>query len=140
MVNFVPLITKFIMQKSIRLVSGLYLKLSLLTVPTAQVIRNGGQTEIHAKDIVLDDIVCLSLGNQIPADCIVAEGSVEVNEALLTGESVPVKKEVGDFLYAGSFISSGSCKARADKVGKNTYLNSLSAKAKKHPWGAFLCC
>ena len=107
-------------------------KLSLLTVPTAQVIRDGKQTEIHAKDIVLDDIVCLALGNQIPADCIVAEGAVEVNEALLTGESVPVKKETGDFLYAGSFISSGSCKARADKVGKNTYLNSLSAKAKKY--------
>lgn len=105
-------------------------KLSLLTVPTAQVIRNGGQTEIHAKDIVLDDIVCLSLGNQIPADCIVAEGSVEVNEALLTGESVPVKKEVGDFLYAGSFISSGSCKARADKVGKNTSLTPCLPKRK----------
>ncbi len=107
-------------------------KLSLLTVPTAQVIRNGQKTEIHAKDIVLDDIVCLTLGNQIPADCILAEGSVEVNESLLTGESVPVKKEIGDLLYAGSFISSGSCKARADKVGKNTYLNSLSAKAKKY--------
>ena len=107
-------------------------KLSLLTVPTAQVIRNGNKQEINAKDIVLDDVVCLSLGNQIPADCILAEGSVEVNEALLTGESVPVKKEIGDLLYAGSFISSGSCKARADKVGKYTYLNSLSAKAKKY--------
>ena len=107
-------------------------KLSLLTVPTARVIRGGRQAEVHAKDIVLDDIVVLTLGNQIPADCILAEGSVEVNEALLTGESVPVKKEAGDLLYAGSFISGGTCKARADKVGKNTYLNSLSAKAKKY--------
>ncbi len=107
-------------------------KLSLLTVPTTTVVRDGELTEIHAKDIVLDDILELSLGNQIPADCIVAEGTVEVNEALLTGESVPVKKEPGDMLYAGSFISSGSCRARADKVGKNTYLNSLSAKAKKY--------
>ena len=107
-------------------------KLSLLTAPTAKVIRNGATTEIPSKEIVLDDVVCLGLGDQVPADCILAEGYVEANESLLTGESVPVKKEAGDLLYAGSFISSGSCKARADKVGKNTYLNSLSAKAKKY--------
>ena len=107
-------------------------KLSLLTSPTAKVVRNGETVEIPSKDIVLDDVVCLGLGDQVPADCILAEGFVEVNESLLTGESVPVKKEAGDLLYAGSFISSGSCKVRADKVGKNTYLNSLSAKAKKY--------
>ena len=107
-------------------------KLSILNTPTAKVVRGGAVTEIAAKDIVLDDIVVLSLGNQIPADCIVAEGSVEVNESLLTGESVPVKKEAGDLLFAGSFITAGNCKARADKVGKYTYLNSLSAKAKKY--------
>ena len=107
-------------------------KLSLLTTPTARVIRDGEKQEIPAKEIVLDDIVDLSLGNQIPAVCILAEGSVEVNEALLTGESVPVKKEKGDKLFAGSFISSGNCRARADRVGKSTYLNSLSAKAKKY--------
>lgn len=107
-------------------------KLSLLTTPTAVVIRDGEKQEIQSKDIVLDDIIVLSLGNQIPADCILAEGSIEVNESLLTGESVPVKKEPGDLLYAGSFISSGTCKARAEKVGKNTYLNSLSSKAKKY--------
>ena len=107
-------------------------KLSLLNTPTARVMRDGEQTEIPAKDIVLDDMIVLTLGNQIPADCILAEGSVEVNESLLTGESVPVKKEAGDHLFAGSFVTSGNCKARADKVGKNTYLNSLSAKAKKY--------
>ncbi|HIY45999.1 MAG TPA: HAD-IC family P-type ATPase [Candidatus Borkfalkia excrementipullorum] len=107
-------------------------KLSLLTVPTSKVVRNGAVAEVKSKEIVLDDIVVLSLGNQIPADCIVLDGVVEVNESLLTGESVPVKKEPGDLLYAGSFISSGTCKARADKVGKATYLNSLSAKAKKY--------
>lgn len=107
-------------------------KLSLLTAPTAKVVRNGETADIPSKDIVLDDVICLSLGDQVPADCILAEGFAEVNESLLTGESVPVKKEEGDLLYAGSFISSGSCKVRADKVGKNTYLNSLSAKAKKY--------
>ena len=107
-------------------------KLSLLTVPSSKVLRDGTVQEVPSKEIVLDDIVVLSLGNQIPADCILAEGSVEVNESLLTGESVPVKKEPGDLLYAGSFISGGTCKARADKVGKSTYLNSLSSKAKKY--------
>ncbi len=107
-------------------------KLSLLTAPTAKVIRGGQIQDIPAKEVVLDDVICLSLGDQVPADCILAEGFVEVNESLLTGESVPVMKELGDTLYAGSFISSGSCKVRADKVGKNTYLNSLSAKAKKY--------
>lgn len=107
-------------------------KLSLLSAPTAKVIRDGAAVEIPAKDIVLDDVIVLSLGNQVPADCFLAEGFVEVNESLLTGESVPVKKETGDILYAGSFISSGTCKVRADKVGKNTYLNTLSAKAKKY--------
>ena len=89
-------------------------KLSLLTVPSSKVLRDGTVQEVPSKEIVLDDIVVLSLGNQIPADCILAEGSVEVNESLLTGESVPVKKEPGDLLYAGSFISGGTCKARAD--------------------------
>jgi len=107
-------------------------KLSLLSAPTAKVIRDGQIVEIPAKDIVLDDVVLLSLGNQVPADCILAEGFVEVNESLLTGESIPVKKEIGDILYAGSFISSGNCKVRAEKVGKATYLNTLSAKAKKY--------
>ena len=107
-------------------------KLSLLTVPTSKVVRNGEIAEVKSKELVLDDVVVLSLGNQIPADCIVLDGVVEVNESLLTGESVPVKKEPGDQLFAGSFISSGTCKARADKVGKATYLNSLSAKAKKY--------
>ena len=60
-------------------------KLSLLNVPTAKVLRDGEIAEIHAKDIVLDDIVLLSLGNQVPADCILADGSIEVNESLLTG-------------------------------------------------------
>jgi len=107
-------------------------RLSLMTSPTATVLREGILLEIPLQDIVLDDIVSLSIGKQIPTDCIVAEGSIEVNESLLTGESVPVKKQVGDVLYAGSFVSSGSCKARADRVGKDNYIETLTAKAKKY--------
>lgn len=107
-------------------------KLSLLNAPSAQVLRNQTMQHIAITNIVLDDIVFLNLGNQIPADCIICDGTVEVNESLLTGESIPIKKEVGDLLYAGSFISSGTCLAQVDKVGKETYLNSLSSKAKKY--------
>ena len=107
-------------------------RLSILTSPTCTVVREGKEQTIPARNIVTDDVVILTLGNQVPADCILAEGELEVNESLLTGESVPVKKQAGDTLYAGSFIAAGTGKVRADKVGSDTYLYSLSAKAKKY--------
>ncbi len=107
-------------------------KLAVLVSARTKVIRNGVKLDIPIRELVLDDVVCLEAGQQVPADCKLAEGIVEVNESLLTGESVPVKKQLGDMLYAGSFISSGSCRVRADKVGKATYLNKLTSKAKKY--------
>ncbi len=107
-------------------------KLSVLISATAKVMRGGIRTEIPVRDIVLDDIILLEAGQQIPADCVLLDGVVEVNESLLTGESVPVKKAVGETLYAGSYVASGACRVRADKVGKATYLNSLTSKAKKY--------
>ena len=107
-------------------------KLSVLISATAKVMRGGIRTEIPVREIVLDDIVLLEAGQQIPADCILLDGVVEVNESLLTGESVPVKKAPGETLYAGSYVASGACRVRADKVGKATYLNSLTSKAKKY--------
>lgn len=107
-------------------------KLSLISSKSAKVIRNGIESEISANEIVLDDIIHFSIGNQISTDSIIEEGSVEVNESLLTGESVAIKKSVGDPLYAGSFITSGSCYARANKVGKENYIEILSSKAKKY--------
>lgn len=107
-------------------------KLSVLISATTKVMRGGVKLEVPIREIVLDDVILLEAGQQVPADCILADGNVEVNESLLTGESVPVKKQIGDTLYAGSFISSGVCRVRADKVGKNTYLNSLTSKAKKY--------
>lgn len=107
-------------------------KLSILAANTIKVMRDGEVTEVPVTEIVLDDVIILELGNQVPADCILAEGSVEVNESLLTGESVPIKKSVGDTLFAGSFISSGNGKFRVEKVGKETYLEKLSSKAKKY--------
>ena len=107
-------------------------KLSVLISATAKVMRGGIRTEIPVRDIVLDDIILLEAGQQIPADCVLLDGIVEVNESLLTGESVPVKKAPGETLYAGSYVASGACRVRADKVGKATYLNSLTSKAKKY--------
>ena len=107
-------------------------KLALLASNTIKVVRDGETVEIDVKDVVLDDVLILELGNQVPADCILAEGSVEVNESLLTGESIAIKKTVGDILYAGSFISSGNGKFRVEKVGKETYLEKLTSKAKKY--------
>ena len=107
-------------------------KLAILASNTVKVVRDGEVVEISANEIVLDDVIMLETGNQVPADCILAEGSVEVNESLLTGESIAIKKSVGDILYAGSFISSGSGKFRVEKVGKDTYLEKLTAKAKKY--------
>ncbi len=107
-------------------------KLSILAGSTVKVIRDGETVEVSTKDIVLDDVILLELGNQVPVDCILAEGTVEANESLLTGESVAIKKQVGDVLYAGSFISSGNGKFRVEKVGKETYIEKLTSKAKKY--------
>ena len=107
-------------------------KLSLVAQKNVKAIRDGKEAEIAATDIVLDDILKLEIGNQIPTDCIVTDGVIEVNESLLTGESVPIKKQAGDPLFAGSFIVAGRCIARADKVGKDNYVEQLSAKAKKY--------
>ena len=107
-------------------------KLSILSSPTAKVIRNGKRKEIPVTEIVLDDILLLSAGQQIPADCIAVDGTAEVNESLLTGESVPIKKEDGDVLYAGSFVSSGHIAVRVDRIGDETYISQLTARAKKY--------
>lgn len=106
-------------------------KLKLLNDDKIKTRRNGEEVEVYSKDIVLDDVLLLYPGDQIPADCIILEeGIVEVNESLLTGESVPVKKNKGDSLFAGSFIVSGVAVAKADKIANNTYLSSIENKAK----------
>ncbi len=107
-------------------------KLSILSSPIAKVVRNGQKQEIPVTEIVLDDILILSAGQQVPADCIAVEGTAELNESLLTGESVPIKKEDGDQLYAGSFVASGQIAVRVDKIGDDTYISKLTARAKKY--------
>ncbi len=107
-------------------------KLSIVSAPMATVLRDGQEREISIDDVVLDDIVLYGLGKQICADSIVVSGSVEVNESMLTGESVAVVKKEGDVLYAGSFVTSGSCVAKTDKIGQYNYIEGLTAQAKKY--------
>lgn len=107
-------------------------KLSLLTAPVVKVVRDKVEESIPMEEVVIDDIVVLSTGKQIVADCIVVEGNIEVNESVLTGESLPIKKKVGDTLLAGSFVVSGHCHARVEKVGANNYIQQLALTAKKY--------
>ena len=105
-------------------------RLSVLNSPTALVIRDGQQAEIPAEELVLDDIVIFRAGNQICADAIVVDGEVAVNESLLTGETDEIFKKPGDTLMSGSFVVSGECCARLEKVGADSYISQLTLEAK----------
>lgn len=107
-------------------------KLKLVTAPNAKVIRDGEMLNIPTEELVLDDIMLLSTGNQIGADAIVKFGQIEVNESLLTGESLAVKKKIGDMVLAGSFVVSGSCTCQVERVGSLCYANALQQQAKKY--------
>ncbi|MDL2217218.1 HAD-IC family P-type ATPase [Christensenellaceae bacterium OttesenSCG-928-M15] len=106
-------------------------KLSFLNAPTARVVREGEEYTLKCEQIVLDDVILLSLGDQIPTDCIVLKGMVEVDESLLTGESKSVIHKEGDTLLSGSFIVAGNCRACVDKVGADSYATKLTLEAKK---------
>ena len=96
-------------------------RLSVITSSKAHVIRDGKRANIMLDQIVLDDVIVLERGDQVPSDCEVIEGSCSANESLLTGEADLVPKKAGDELYSGSFISSGSCVARVTAVGADNY-------------------
>ena len=106
-------------------------KLNMLNAPHTKTIRNGQEVSIDSVDLVKDDIVIFEAGNQIPADAIIIEGTVSVNESLLTGEADEVQKTTNDELMSGSFIVSGTCTARLDKVGRESYISQLTLEATK---------
>ncbi len=105
-------------------------KLSIMVSSQVTVMRDGVEKEIGINQIVLDDIIILKRGNQIPSDSILLEGNVSVNESLLTGESDLVSKKAGDMLFSGSFISSGECVAKVVHVGKDNYATKINNSAK----------
>ena len=106
-------------------------KLSIVSEPTAEVIRDGQQVTIATQEIAVDDIILYSAGKQVSCDSVILVGEVEVNESMLTGESDAVKKKRGDTLYSGSFVVSGNCTACVLNIGKDNYVEQLSARVKK---------
>ena len=107
-------------------------QLSILTVAKTKVIRNGKEEEININELVLDDVVLLSQGDQIPSDAYVIDGEVEVNEALLTGESDTILKVKDAKLLSGSYVVSGKCYAKIEKVGDDNFANQIINATKKH--------
>lgn len=105
-------------------------KMSLLNAPHADVIRNGSVKQISTEELVKDDVILLTAGKQICADAVVISGNIQVNESLLTGEADEVEKTVGSTLMSGSFVVSGECYARLEKVGNESYISKLSLEAK----------
>lgn len=107
-------------------------KLSILTASKSKVIRNGKEEEIEVGEIVLDDVILLAQGDQIPSDAYIIEGEIEVNESLLTGESDTILKEKDDKLLSGSYVVSGKCYAVVEKVGDDNFANQIVNATKKH--------
>lgn len=105
-------------------------KMNMLNAPHTVVIRDHVQARIPSEELVKDDVVLLSAGNQICADARVLEGSICVNEALLTGEADEIRKETGSTLLSGSYVVSGQCYAKLEHVGEASYISKLTAQAK----------
>ena len=105
-------------------------KLTILTASKVSVLRDGVLTEVSKDELVLDDVIHLSRGSQIPADCQLLEGECKVNESLLTGESDLIAKTEGDELLSGSFIAAGTCYAKITKVGAECYAAKINNEAK----------
>lgn len=106
-------------------------KLSVISSSKAKVIRDGKQKEIKLDDIVLDDVIIYELGNQIVADSKILIGECEVNESFITGEAKTIYKKEGDTVLSGSFIVSGSVKAKVIHVGLDNYTSVISRDAKQ---------
>ncbi len=104
-------------------------QLSILNAPKTTTLRDGTYVEMSSEELVLDDVVVLEAGSQIPADARVLEGEVQVNEALITGEADEITKRVGDELLSGSYVVSGKVFAKLEKVGLDSYISKLTIEA-----------
>ncbi len=105
-------------------------KLSVLTAAHAIVIRDKEEDVIFRNEIVKDDLMYLKSGMQICADAVVEQGECEVNESLLTGESVSIAKKKGDKLLSGSYLVSGDVYARVETIGADSYVNRITSDAR----------
>lgn len=105
--------------------------LAILRTPRATVVRDGAKQTLAVEELVRDDVVCFSMGDQVCADGQVLAGECQVNEALVTGEADEITKKPGDTLLSGSFLVSGSCRARLTAVGADSFVSRLTLEAKK---------
>jgi cation-transporting P-type ATPase E len=106
--------------------------LTILTAPTVTVRRAGKEAKLAAEDLVVDDIVILSAGDQVPVDAVVIDASgLEVDESALTGEANAVPKAAGDEVLSGSAVVAGGASARAVRVGTKTWIHALVSQAKE---------
>ena len=106
-------------------------RLTLAVAPVTRVRRAGSWREIPSTGIVVDDLLVVGSGEQVPVDCVVLEGDVEVDESLLSGESDPVARASGDELLAGSLATAGTAVARASRVGEQAYAQRLTSEARR---------
>lgn len=132
--------TLFILVIVINTIAGIYQEikakitldqLKIIVSSKVDVIRNSITKTIAINEIVLDDYLILHTGMQIPSDSILVDGYVEANEALLTGESDPILKQIGDKLFSGSFVTSGKGICKVIHVGDDNYTNKIANEAKK---------
>lgn len=104
-------------------------RLSIVSAPKIKTLRNGKIQILSSEELVRDDICIFEAGSQIPADAVVLEGNASLNEALITGEADEVAKEAGDELLSGSYVVSGSLKAKLEKVGAEAFASKLTIEA-----------
>ncbi|MCI9272849.1 MAG: cation-translocating P-type ATPase [Clostridiales bacterium] len=105
-------------------------QLSILSSSKVKVVRDGKVEEVGIYDVVLDDVMDLSHGNQVSADCILLYGECDVNESMVTGESDAIHKKPGDMILSGSYLVSGHCRARTEHIGEDNYVSHISKQAK----------
>ena len=108
-------------------------RLAVLEAPTARVVRDGQEVDLDVADVVLDDVLRLRSGEQVPADAIVlTTDGLEVDESILTGESVPVRPGIGDRVMSGTTVTAGTALVQADAVGADAYANRLAREARRY--------
>lgn len=100
-------------------------KLLTLEATTARVIRNGKESEIPVSDLKVGDVMIVRPGEKVPADGVIVDGSSTLNEAMITGESMPVMKEKGDNVTGGTVNEEGSIRVKAEKIGEDTFLKHV---------------
>lgn len=105
-------------------------KLNLATSTKVGVVREGRIKFLNQKNIVLDDVICLKTDDIVPCDSYILSGSASLNESLLTGESKAVRKNVGDMIFSGTYITNGEIRARVERVGTENYIQQLQSKSK----------